>query len=136
VIRTFGYSHPELPRVEAPVGQICGWCSEAFAANDLGVVIPHVGALPNYVGPPPIDVDDAPKELFLSREDGPIARAGAIAYHRECFMRQVVGSVAHQRKTCTCFGGTEAEIPAELTPRQEAAAAVALFKSKEGQGQP
>jgi hypothetical protein len=126
VIRTFGYSHPELPRVEAPVGQICGWCSEAFVADDLGVALPHVGELPGR--------NSAPAEVFLSENTTP--KSAEISYHRECFMRQVVGSVAHQRKTCTCFGGTEAEDPAELTPRQEAAAAVALFKSKEGQGQP
>lgn len=133
MIRTFGYSHPELPRVEVPVGTTCGWCDEAFVTADLGVIVPHIGALPNYVGPPPIDVDDAPRELFLSsRDEGPIAEASAIAYHRECFMRQIVGSVAHQKGTCSCHGGkADAEIATDMTPRQEAAAAVALWKDRQ-----
>jgi hypothetical protein len=134
MIRTFGYSHPELPRVEVPIGKACGWCSEVFAAEDVGVFIPHVGALPNYVGPPPVDLDDAPKELFLSGEAGPIAEGNAIAYHRECFMRQVVGSVAHQKGTCSCAGEPKADDGAsnDLTLRQEAAAAVAIFKARQG----
>jgi hypothetical protein len=127
VIRTFGYSHPELPRVEVPVGQICTWCREAFVADDLGVVVPHVSEVPNR--------GSAPAEIFLS--DGTAPKIGenrrdgsTIPYHRECFMRQVVGSVAHQNGTCSCFGGSEAEVLTDLTPRQEAAAAVAIFKSR------
>lgn len=131
MIQTFGYSHPELPRVDVPIGKSCGWCDEVFVEADLGVIVTHVGALPNYVGPPPADIEDAPKDFFLSEDKGPIAVGSAIAYHRECFMRQIVGSVAHQKGTCTCFGGTEAETPADLSPRQEAVAAVAIFRSKE-----
>ena len=100
-MKTFGYSHPELPRVDAPVGEPCGWCAETIAAGDLGVMVPHLGE------------DD-------EMRDRPV--------HRECFLRQIVGSVAHQRKTCHCFGGADDEISSDLSIRQEAIAAVAIFE--------
>lgn len=46
-------------------------------------------------------------------------------FHEECFMRLLFGSVGHQQKRCSCFGGTE-EDPAGMTIRQAAKAAMDL----------
>lgn len=42
--------------------------------------------------------------------------------HLECEFRHVVGSVGHQMKHCTCFGGTEDDPPG-MTKREAAKAA-------------
>lgn len=55
---------------------------------------------------------------------GQIARA---AMHRECFMRLLVGSVGHQTRQCSCYGGT-LEDPRGLTRRQAARMALALYE--------
>ena len=47
--------------------------------------------------------------------------------HVECEFRQVAGSVGHQMKRCTCYGGTE-EDPVGMTPREAARAAYDLFR--------
>ena len=47
--------------------------------------------------------------------------------HYECAIRGVVGSVGHQRGTCSCFGGTE-EDPPGLTKREAAIAALVVWK--------
>ena len=48
-------------------------------------------------------------------------------YHPNCFMRTILGSVGHQQKKCNCFGGNE-EDPPEMSLREAANAAVALFE--------
>lgn len=50
--------------------------------------------------------------------------------HRECLLRQVIGSVAHQQGRCSCYGFTEE--PTGLTARQDARAAVALWERTHG----
>lgn len=50
------------------------------------------------------------------------------ASHYECAMRGVVGSVGHQLKKCSCYGGTE-EDPPGMTYREAARAAVALYEA-------
>lgn len=52
---------------------------------------------------------------------------GKTLYHLECFLRQITGSVGHQRKTCSCFGGRE-EDPKGMTLREAARAAVDEFR--------
>lgn len=49
--------------------------------------------------------------------------------HRNCHIRQIVGSVAHIEKRCGCYveGSHDSDDPA-LTPRQAADAAVALWQ--------
>jgi hypothetical protein len=42
--------------------------------------------------------------------------------HQECLLRMALGSVGHQKGTCSCHGGTE-EDPPEMTKRQAAVAA-------------
>lgn len=43
--------------------------------------------------------------------------------HHECRTRSVLGSVGHQRRLCSCFGGAE-EDPPGMTRRQAARAAM------------
>jgi len=54
---------------------------------------------------------------------------GCLNTHRNCFLRQVIGSVAHIEKRCSCYvDGSTAGDPPELTRRQAADAAVTLFR--------
>jgi hypothetical protein len=46
--------------------------------------------------------------------------------HYECGLRAALGSVGHQRKLCSCYGGTE-EDPPGMTRRQAAVAAAMHF---------
>lgn len=46
--------------------------------------------------------------------------------HRECFLREVGGSVGHQQKRCSCYGGTEDDPPG-MTKREAAEAAAYMF---------
>lgn len=91
----------ELPHVEAPVGQTCQWCDEPIELTDSGIIMPFF--------------------------DG--TKSTEVAQHRVCHLRQIFGSVGHQNKKCSCFGGTE-EDPPHMTRRQAAEAAYALFNSK------
>lgn len=50
-----------------------------------------------------------------------------VTFHLACQLRQVVGSVGHQLKRCTCYGGTE-EDPPGLTKREAAKLAGATFE--------
>lgn len=39
--------------------------------------------------------------------------------HRTCFIRTIVGSVAHQKRTCCCYvRGSVEDDPPGMTPRQ------------------
>lgn len=57
----------------------------------------------------------------------PIVPNAGEPLHNVCFTRMLVGSVGHQRKRCSCFGGTE-EDPPNLTKRQAAIAAAYFFE--------
>jgi hypothetical protein len=67
--------------------------------------------------------DDGDRFVFAN---GPVA-------HRSCFIRTIVGSVAHQLKTCSCYvpGSTEGDADG-LTRREAADAAARLFKHLSG----
>jgi hypothetical protein len=84
--------------VAVPIGEPCGRCRELIGATDSGVVMPVLGD----------------SELLK------------MAFHRECFLRGVFGSVGHQRHRCSCYGGDE-EDPPEMTVREAAFAACKLF---------
>lgn len=56
---------------------------------------------------------------------------GLVPYHRECFIRSVIGSVGHQQKRCSCYGGKE-EDPPGLSKRQAAMVALAEFSLRRG----
>ena len=81
--------------IETPVGSSCGRCSELIDKGNHGVVMP-------YIGNP-----DSPYYYL----------------HLECYLRGVFGSLGHQRRQCSCYGGT-LEDPPEMTPREAAIAAV------------
>lgn len=100
-IRYSAPAYEGMECVETPVGSFCAHCDEWIVAGDDGWSLPHYG------GP------YEPKEL---------------AYHRACFMRSTIGSVAHQQRRCSCFvpGSTEEDDPT-LTRRQAAEAALAYF---------
>lgn len=50
--------------------------------------------------------------------------------HRECHLRLVVGSVAHQQRRCGCFvAGSEESDPRHMTKRQAARMALSLFNA-------
>lgn len=97
-MKAFGkpWAHEEMEIIPTPVGQRCIHCDEPIAADDQGVVMPYF--------PPVNGVDE-------------------VAQHRECFLRKIFGSVGHQRKTCSCYGGTE-EDPPGLSVREAAKAAM------------
>ena len=90
---------------KVPVGSECSFCNEVFVDEDVGVSIPWNG-------------------------DG---KSGFAHYHKNCFLRTIIGSVGHQRKQCSCFGGT-LEDPLELSLREAANAAVREFEEVEGSG--
>lgn len=86
-------------RAPIPLASCCAWCEEPFTADDGGYLIPHMGAT----------VTELP-------------------YHVECWLRQIVGSVAHLEERCSCYGGAEDDTdPPELSKREAAQAAVDLF---------
>lgn len=62
-------------------------------------------------------------EPIGAHDNGMYFANGGDPLHHECFVRQTVGSVGHQRRECSCFGGTDAGDPAGLTLRQAAVAA-------------
>lgn len=103
-MRRFGqnWGSSELPRVPTPIGWPCVWCSEPIEKDDKGIILPQLNG------------------------QGIAAQA---AYHRECFLRQVVGSLAHQTKKCSCFGGA-GEDDKNLTKREAAKKATAFFERK------
>jgi hypothetical protein len=63
-----------------------------------------------------------------------MVNGGAAALHRECMIRMVVGSVGHQRRTCSCFGGDQ-EDPEGLTRREAAVAAAHYHRLKAREAQ-
>lgn len=77
--------NPHLERTEIPVGSPCDWCTEVFTAEDLGLVLPYLTA------------------------DG----LDRTCYHRECMLRSVIGSVAHQQQRCSCFRGPDSDTAEE-----------------------
>ena len=67
-------------------------------------------------------------EGFLEGDMGEIDLGGN-AFHHECTIRLVAGSLGHQRKKCSCYGGTE-EDPEGLSKREAAKEAAAYFYVK------
>lgn len=67
-------------------------------------------------------------EQVLAPDEVP-GRCGLEMMHYECSIRCIVGSVAHQRRTCTCYGGNGEDDPA-LTRRQNARLACAEWEKR------
>lgn len=89
---------PDVPLTPTPVGMKCSWCDESIAEGDVGEVSLHV-----------------------LRDGSQIYRP----VHRECRVRAALGSVGHQLRKCSCYGGTE-EDPEGMTKREAARAAARL----------
>lgn len=102
-MKAFGPTHasPDLQTCPVPVGTKCLLCEEVFIDGDKGFLVP-------YSGP------DGDSE---------------VGQHRECFFRSIFGSVGHQKKKCSCFGGTE-EDPPGMSKRQAAIAAFDFYTRK------
>lgn len=92
-----------------------------------------------YFGPPQLRKDfeeqvDVPvgtpclycAEQFAAGDIGTVEAAGA--FHYECRLRMVIGSVAHQQRRCVCFGGDDHDLPDGMTVREEAIAAARLWE--------
>lgn len=87
----------------------------------------------NYFGPPELRKDyerqiETPvgqpciwcEDIIVDGDMG--TQQGESFMHHECSMRSVLGSVGHQKKLCSCYGGNQ-EDPPGLTKRQAAIAA-------------
>lgn len=48
--------------------------------------------------------------------------------HFECGVRSVVGSVGHQQKTCSCYGGKDNGDPPNVSRRQAARLAMEYYQ--------
>lgn len=54
--------------------------------------------------------------------------SGGPLVHRECFLRQIFGSVSHQAKMCSCFvPGSSCGDPEGMSKREAARMAVKMF---------
>jgi hypothetical protein len=113
MIRFFGHRYlapmyDDAPEVHPPTGALCAWCGEVFLATDDGIVVDAVGL----------------ETVALS--DG----TDGLPYHRVCFLRTIIGSVAHVEERCSCFvPGADEGDPPGMTKRQ--AAELALRRSYE-----
>jgi hypothetical protein len=87
------------------LGLLCHRCGEPFAPSEYGFIMPCVEA------------------------DGAVA---CIARHRECDLRMIIGSVGHLLGKCSCYGGDQ-EDPPELSVRDAARAAVAIWEARRAQ---
>jgi hypothetical protein len=69
-------------------------------------------------------------EPIAAGDDGWLVPPGSQPFHRACFLRGIVGSVAHQQFRCSCFvKGSTAEDEPGLTRRQAAEAAADFYDS-------
>jgi hypothetical protein len=66
-------------------------------------------------------------EAIQMGDDGWIYSSGQ-AVHSECNLRMIVGSVAHQQRRCSCFGGSGSDGEDGMTRRQAAIAACEHFE--------
>lgn len=64
------------------------------------------------------------QEAVQEGDTGTVLRGRVL--HYECGLRGAAGSVGHQKRLCSCFGGTE-EDPAGMTVRQAAIAAATYW---------
>lgn len=89
-------------QVPTPTGQLCLHCDEAIQDGDTGTYQAYVSEAGTELKP----------------------------VHHECTLRMVVGSLGHQQRRCSCFGGTE-EDPEGMTKHEAAIAAARHFYAKE-----
>jgi hypothetical protein len=97
--KRWGPACDDLVRVPIPVGMCCVHCEEPIGASDDGLMM-----------------------LYVADS----STVSTVAWHWECHMRNIVGSVGHHLHKCSCYGGTE-EDPPNMTRREAALAAVELY---------
>lgn len=103
----------ETDECPVPRDKICEWCGEGFYhVDDNGTVTEDRGFLIRHGS-----IHHVMAVGFIAAEAETM-----VAYHLECHVRSIAGSVAHQQKRCSCYGGTGEDDPA-LTKRQAAEAA-------------
>jgi hypothetical protein len=68
-------------------------------------------------------------ELFQLGDDGWVLHDGS-KFHTECNLRMVVGSVAHQEKRCSCYGGNGSDVEDSMSKREGAKAAMEAFVTR------
>jgi hypothetical protein len=91
---------------------------------------PHLMKEWEHLVEPPIGTPCLLCEEAVAQGDiGTINFAGQVT-HYECSMRDMVGSVAHQLRRCSCYGGSDEEDPPEMTWRQAARLALAHWESQ------
>lgn len=121
-IRWFGkmYDAPmyfSTAETSTPVGIPCVHCDEVIVEGDDGVVLPGGGISP---------VCDPFHDGRVFNEDG----VPMCAFHRSCFLRGTIGSVAHVQRRCSCYvPGADEGDPPEMTRRQAAEAAVVAWQN-------
>lgn len=69
-----------------------------------------------------VSVMATPKDFAWSASDN-----DADLVHVACLIRSVIGSVAHQQRRCSCFGGNDRHRPNDTTFRESAIAAWKYF---------
>ena len=70
------------------------------------------------------------EEAIVAEDSGIQYPDGDVA-HRNCHLRQIIGSVAHVERRCGCYvSGSEENDPPGLSLRQAADAAVAAFEKR------
>jgi hypothetical protein len=89
----------------------------------------HIRSVPTPLGAVCIHCD----EPIAPDDDGMIYSNGPAA-HYECSMRQTIGGVNHQLGRCRCVGGDDPEDPPDLSRREMARLAVALFERSRRDG--
>jgi hypothetical protein len=97
----FGPICDDTEQVPVPVGLKCSYCEEPIGPADSGVAVPTWSEGSEYV---------------------------AIEHH-ECFLRQLVGSVGHQFRACSCYGKEDTS-EQEMTRREAAIRARDTFLSR------
>lgn len=114
MLRWFGrrYSaqvYDDSPQMPTPAGAQCGHCNEPIEPDADGFIVPAV--------------------LSVGADGAGVI--GDMPMHRNCHLREIVGSIAHQQRRCSCFvPGSVDEDPPGMTPRQAADAAVAYYERK------
>ncbi len=106
--------------VTTPVGEACAWCREAIVAGDDGFVVPTLGLAPRQAS-------NESQGLVVDRS---ALEKSAAVYHHDCFLRTIVGGLNHQLGQCTCCGGAAPPDPPDLSLREAARAAVAVWRKK------
>lgn len=90
-------------KVETPVGRPCLWCGEEIVDGDQGIMMSYMDT-----------------EVTLQ------------PMHKNCMIRQTVGSVARIERHCSCFvPGSEEEDPPGMTRREAADAAVEAWERQQ-----